>query len=405
MQRNRSLGRLLVLGIAAASVLSGCSSTLLSGGVAVKTVGSLVHPSLAISLPNNASNVQLDAPVTVTATHGTIAHVYLSVKGQETSSMPGSVNAQDTVWTSTGNLAPTTTYLLEASATNPAGDVSTKEETFTTLTPPKRLLTGVTPVNGATVGIGMVIMLHFNTSIPDSFKAGITSHITIETSTPMVGAWRWVTPWDVHWRPENYWTPGTHVIINAHLDGVDAGNGYYGLGNWTSSFTIGAAHITYVDETPGVDTAKVYNNGQLVYTFPISGGTSKYPTIQGTLMVYGMTYNVLMDSRTIGIPLGAPGSYYEHVFWDTAVSTDGYYMHAAPWNNELGVANISHGCINMSTADAETFFKFSQVGDLVIVSHTILNASYADGEGDWNTPFASYGNYGNQSQTTTPIPA
>lgn len=80
-------------------------------------------------------------------------------------------------------------------------------------------------------------------------------------------------------------------------------------------------------------------------------------------------------------------------------------MHAAPWNNELGVANISHGCINMSTADAETFFKFSQVGDLVIVSHTILNASYADGEGDWNTPFTSYGNYGNQSQTTTLIPA
>jgi len=49
--------------------------------------------------------------------------------------------------------------------------------------------------------------------------------------------------------------------------------------------------------------------------------------------------------------------------------------------------NTSHGCINLSQDNAVTYYNWSQVGDPVEVVGSTLEASYSDGEGDWQTPY------------------
>ena len=53
---------------------------------------------------------------------------------------------------------------------------------------------------------------------------------------------------------------------------------------------------------------------------------------------------------------------------------------------------MSHGCTNLSTARAVVYYNFSIPGDVVQVVNTGYNASYSDGEGDWQLAFATYSN-------------
>jgi len=53
---------------------------------------------------------------------------------------------------------------------------------------------------------------------------------------------------------------------------------------------------------------------------------------------------------------------------------------------------VSHGCVNLSTARAVVYYNFSIPGDVVQILNTGYNASYSDGEGDWQLPFAAFSN-------------
>ena len=108
-----------------------------------------------------------------------------------------------------------------------------------------------------------------------------------------------------------------------------------------------------------------------------------------------------MQSQSIGICNTCPGGYDEHVFWDTAISEDGFFIHAAPWSVwAQGSQNVSHGCVNLSTQRAIDFYHFSQIGDVVKVSGTSRTADASDGEGDWQIPFDQFANSG--AGATTP---
>jgi hypothetical protein len=48
--------------------------------------------------------------------------------------------------------------------------------------------------------------------------------------------------------------------------------------------------------------------------------------------------------------------------------------------------------VNLSIARAVQFYAFSIPGDVVQIENTGYDASYDDGEGDWQIPFASYSN-------------
>ena len=79
------------------------------------------------------------------------------------------------------------------------------------------------------------------------------------------------------------------------------------------------------------------------------------------------------------------------VDWSVRVTSSGEYLHAAPWNSEIGQTSTSDGCTNLSTTDAKWFYGFARVGDVVIHEHTGgKQVPEWDGFGDWNVPWSTW---------------
>ena len=352
-------------------------------------------PTIVVTPSNSAQGVGLDAPVVVTVSTGHLDTVALSEAGSSTA-FPGVLAPDGQSWEMIQPLDQGAHYTVVATATSTAGSTSTSTSTFVTTTAKGRLLTGMTPLDGAVVGVGETIDLRFNTSIPASERAALLERIQVTSTPAVMGGWHWLTANVVHFRPATFWPSGTKVTVTANLKGFNAGNGIWGLAGWTSSFSVGAKHLSIINNL--THTMQVFNNDRLIATYPVSLGKGGFATIQGTLIVLYKTPVVVMKScPTFHTPAACiPGGsqYYDDpVYEDTAISTSGYFIHAAPWSvGSQGRADVSHGCVNLSNARATTFYNWSIPGDVVEIENTGYNASYSDGEGDWQLPFAAFSN-------------
>ena len=352
-------------------------------------------PTIVVSPSNSAHGVGLDVPVVVSVSTGHLDTVGLSEAGSSTP-LPGVMSVDGRYWEMSQPLDQDAHYTVVATATSTAGSTSTSTTTFVTLTAKSRLLTGMTPLDGAVVGVGETIDLRFNTSIPAGERAALLQRIQVTSTPAVMGGWHWLTANVVHFRPATFWPSGTKVTVNANLKGFNAGNGIWGLAAWTSSFSVGAKHLSIVNNL--THTMQVFNNDKLIASYPVSLGKGGFATIQGTLIVLYKTPVVVMKScPTFHTPAACiPGGaqYYDDpVYEDTAISTSGYFIHAAPWSvGSQGRADVSHGCVNLSNARATTFYNWSIPGDVVQIENTGYNASYSDGEGDWQLSFAAFSN-------------
>jgi lipoprotein-anchoring transpeptidase ErfK/SrfK len=386
-----------------ALVLAGCAasgnpvvrnSPGFSGPVALPTPD---PPTITVNPGDGATNVRLDSPVAVNTNGGTLDTVTVH-SSTDATPLDGVISNKGRTWTTNTPLAPDTVYVVEATAHRVTGDAATARVKFTTMPTPTRLITNPIPGDGATVGVGEPIMLRFNKPVAGDKQANLIDHLQVQSTPPQDGAWHWVSASEVHYRPKDYWQAGSKVQLNANLAGVDVGNNVWGLAGWSETFNIGEKHVSVIDLNTHM--MQVSQSDKLIHTYPISGGRPDFPTLGGTLFVWYKLQKVRMVSTTVGIPVNAPGGYDGDVLWDTAISTNGFYTHMADWNvPQHGHANVSHGCVNMNPADAQEFFYFSQVGDVVQVLNSPRPADYGDGEGDWQIPFDQYAN------TTVPAPA
>lgn len=359
------------------------------------SLGAFPPATLTVTPVDKAADVRLDTPISIESGGGAISSVL--VHAPDGTPIGGKLSTNNRSWTSTAGLDASTTYTIDAAAMAPDGSTTKSSTTFTTMGA-ERLTTDVWPADGSTVGVGAFVKLTFNTDIPADNQANLVSHIVVTSAPSVRGAWHWFSDSEVHFRPLDYWPAGTHFTVTGNLMGVDAGNGYWGLGTWASSYTVGDKHVSTIDAAAHQMT--VESNDQVVYTWPVSTGTDALPTISGNLVILYQQQDVLMDSLSLGIPRDAPNGYYDHVFWDTAISLDGFFIHAAPWSEwAQGYQNVSHGCVNLSTDRATTFYQFSQIGDMVIIQNTSRVADEGDGEGDWQIPADQYGNSGGQIPT------
>ena len=343
-------------------------------------------PKVAVEPADHSTGVRLDAPITIQADGGVLTDVTVSDAG---GAVTGLLDSAKRTWSWTGGLDSDSTYTVSATASAPGGQDTKVTASFHTLAAPNRLTTAALPEDGTTVGVGMPIKLHFNTDIPVDKRQNIVDHIAVDANPAQTGGWIWFTADEAHYRPAKYWQSGTTVTVRAQLQGVDAGNDYWGLGNWTETFHIGDSHISYVDTASHRMT--VYNNGQLQWNWPVSTGRPNLQTINGTLVVWYKSQVVKMDSLGLGIPRNSPDGYFEDVYWDTAISVDGFFVHSAPWSVwAQGYQNVSHGCVNLSPSRAIDFFNFSQPGDVVVVQNSTRPADWTDGEGDWQADFSQF---------------
>jgi lipoprotein-anchoring transpeptidase ErfK/SrfK len=342
--------------------------------------------SLKLTPADQASGVRPDAHAKVVASGGSIRSV--RIIGPDGKPIAGQFAKGHRSWTSTAVLAPSTRYKMSVVGVNPSGVVARKTSTFSTLQPAALLAASVMPLNGETVGVGMPIAIFFNQPVAN--RAAVERQLKVTTTPEVVGGWRWFNDKEVHYRPKAYWPSGAKVHLHVGIAGIDAGNGVWGVNSREIGFTIGQRHISVVNVNS--HNMKVTSNGRTVKTFPVSAGRPKYPTTNGIHFTLEKAKTVTMDSATVGIPRDSPDGYFEKVHWNVRISNTGEFVHAAPWSvGAQGSANVSHGCVNLSVANATWFYNFSRRGDIVqVVGSPKKPNDWALGVVDWNMPWSQW---------------
>jgi lipoprotein-anchoring transpeptidase ErfK/SrfK len=385
-----------------ALLLAGCSSSSpsspsSSGGAAGSATAQATHapslPKVTVTPGNGATGVSVTSAVVV---HSQVPLVSVAVSrgastvvGTLAGTLDGQFSTDRMTWTSTGGLFAGSTYQVVATSSRVTGfaGATTMTGSFTTAVPASQFKVSWEPVDGQAVGIGEPVTLTFNAPVVD--RAAVQRRLAV-TSTPAVtGSWSWQGSTTVRYRPKNYWPSGTKVHVEANLAGYDNGGGDLGVKDRSMTFSIGASQVSYVDAA--THTMKVYRDGALVKQFPVSLGREQYPTMDGPHNVIAVAPKVVMDSATVGIPKGNPDYYYETVLWDVQITSGGEYVHAAPWSvGSQGRSNVSHGCVNASDADAEWFYHYSNVGDIVQVSNTGRPADTSQLGNEWSVPWSTW---------------
>ncbi|TXI39928.1 MAG: L,D-transpeptidase, partial [Mycobacterium sp.] len=225
------------------------------------------------------------------------------------------------------------------------------------------------PVNGATVGVAKPIIINFQRPIANRAMAEDAIHISSVPAVP--GAFYWTTDTQVRWRPYSFWPAGTTVTIDAS--------------GARSTFKVGEALVANIDDKTKQMT--VTRNGKVEKTFPVSMGMNdgKHETKNGTYYVLEKFPDIVMDSSTYGVPVNSANGYKIKVQWAVRIDNSGGFVHSAPWSvADQGKRNVSHGCINLSPANAKWFYDNFGSGDPIIVKNT-LGGPYTtpDGADDW----------------------
>jgi LysM repeat protein len=125
--------------------------------------------------------------------------------------------------------------------------------------------------------------------------------------------------------------------------------------------TTAAAGDKWIDVNLSTQTLQAYEGSRVVYTARVSTGISRYPTPVGTFYIQR---KYRYDDMTGGSY--ARGDYYylpdvPYCMYYYA----GYSLHGTYWHNNFGTP-MSHGCTNLSIADAGWLFNWAPLGTRVV---------------------------------------
>ncbi|WP_030235941.1 L,D-transpeptidase [Streptomyces sp. NRRL S-350] len=347
----------------------------------------------AVSIEPKAGSVDV-APnaIKVGATGGKLTTVKVSDKtGKEVS---GTISADGSSWTPTAALAVGTAYQVSAMAADADGAVATADSNFTTLTPTALAKASDNVDNDATYGVGMIVSVEFSKDVKN--KDDVAKGITFETSNGTAVKGHWFGDRRLDFRPEQYWVPGTKVVVHYRLKSVEITPGVYG-GDRDEPFTIGRSQISTVDAAAHKMTV-ARGDGQNS-EIDITSGSEDHPTWNGTMVVMSKEGTVRMQSSTLPGMTGAP--YDLQVPHSMRLTTSGTYVHGNWWakNSIFGGDNVSHGCVGLKDVEGGgdstsmgKFYDSSVVGDVVIVKNSVKKETLdpSNGLSGWNLPWSSW---------------
>jgi len=351
---------------------------------------------LAVVPRNGTQGVSPLQPVVVTAETGALTSVV--VRNADGQPVRGSLSGDRTRWTSAEPLGYDKTYSVNAQAANADGKATQAATSFTTLTPRTFTLPYLSPAPGSTVGVGQPIGVRFDEPIED--KAAAEKALTVTTAPAVAGSWHWFGDQLVHWRPRTYWRPGTKVTVRAKVYGVHVGDDVYGQQDVTSSFRIGTSKIATIDDRTKMMTVRI--SGRVVRTIPVAmgkdeqivanGRTIDYLTQSGPHIVTEKYKVKKMSSASYGVTDKKDPNYYEEdIPLAVRISPDGEFVHSAPWSvADQGRRNVSHGCVNISPADAAWFYARFSYGDIVDIRNTGRALPQAPGYDEWGIPWSAW---------------
>lgn len=336
-----------------------------------------------------AGHVPWDRPLQLAVTDGTLRAV--SAVGPDGLPVDGTLGGAG--WASTTTLLPSSAYRLTATVLDRRGTPHTVDLTTTTAKATKLLHAVLSPGDGDVVGVGMTVVVTLDRAVTAAAdRAAVEQRLTVTATPAVAGAWRWMSPTELHYRGPSFWAAHSALKVRADFTGLHLSDGTWGEGVRTTAYSIGSSVVSTVDVTKHVMSVVV--DGKLARTVKVSTGRDKYPTKGGVHLVLEKTRLKVMDSATVGIPRTSPDGYYEKVPNSVRISYGGAFVHSADWSvRDQGVRNVSHGCVNLSPADAAWFFDLVRRGDVVDVVHASVGPVLSDpGMSDWNIPFAAWGN-------------
>ena len=293
-------------------------------------------------------------------------------------------------FTSTGGLSPAATYQLTVTAADLLGAVHSLPLTVRTTAASRVLRATVSPRSGAVVGVGMPIVVRLDHDVADSDRAEVERRLTVRSTPAVRGAWRWVDDRTLRYRPALHWPARAQVDVTADLRRLGLADGTAGEASTTAAVRIGERVVSVVDVE--AKTMTVTRDGKVARVMRASMGRPRFATRGGNHLVLEKQAVKIMDSATVGLAKGTDDYYRTRVEWAVRLTYSGTFTHAAPWSvRDQGVRNVSHGCINLSPADAKWFYDLARRGDVVEVKGSPLPPRRDDpGTADWNMPFDSW---------------
>ena len=367
--RPAAMGICTVLGVVAA----GCGgSTQTGSGQAAARRAAPPGVRLTITPAAGQTDTAPNRGITVRAAGGRIGKVTVRTRGDR---VRGRLNAAGTVWHSRWALNVARRYTVTATATSTSGRPVTKTVAFRTLKPKKTFTTRIIEGAHQTYGVGMPIILYFDQRITN--RAAVERALQVRSSKRITGAWRWddkcrTAPQCLYFRPRKYWRPRTRITFTGHLDGVEGAPGVYGHHTLKQSFRIGRSLI--VKASTSGHYMDVFRDGRKFAHWPISTGRPGDDTPNGTYL----TIEKANPVRMVG-----PG-YDIEVPLSVRITWSGEYLHDAFWSTgEQGFSNVSHGCVNMSPADAAIYYRMAVPGDPVTITGSPKSGTWDNGWTMW----------------------
>lgn len=119
----------------------------------------------------------------------------------------------------------------------------------------------------------------------------------------------------------------------------------------------------YVEVDLTTQKAYAFENGQRVKEYTISSGKwDRTPTGVFKIWIKLRSQKMEGGSKLTGDYYYLPNVPYIMFFYNEAhPKTAGFSLHGTYWHNNFGVP-MSHGCINMKTADAAEMFNWTEIG-------------------------------------------
>jgi lipoprotein-anchoring transpeptidase ErfK/SrfK len=382
--RRHALAALTLAGLAA------CTDDKGKSGSGPLGLGGEAKPKakVAISEPAaEAKDVPASAEIVFTATDA--AQTSVELKDASGTVVEGAMHPDGKGWLPAKTLDYGAAYTATVTATGDDGKPVTATAKFTTMTKPAQQVRFISFLaDGAVIGVGMPLIVQLSRAVPQAQRAAVQRRLIVRTDPVQEGIWTWYTDTELHWRPREFWRAGSKVSVDFRVGGLPCGDGYYGRTDLTLECGVGPALVMTVDDKASPKVMTVTKDGAMLRKIPVSLGRPSMPSSSGTMIVIEKAAKTVFDTRTDPNPANR---YRVDIDWAQRLTWGGEFIHSAPWSvDDQGKRNVSHGCINMSPANAKWLFQQTRVGDPVIVKGTSRRLQYGNGWTDFDKSWEDY---------------
>ena len=154
----------------------------------------------------------------------------------------------------------------------------------------------------------------------------------------------------------------SHIYVGQRLVIPGAGEAAAAVSSYPQTSSSAGGGARWIDINLSTQRLTAFEGNSAVFSTAVSTGISAYPTVVGKFHIYYRLPSQTMDGRRLGFNYYLPNVPYVMYFYGD------YAIHGTYWHSNFGTP-MSHGCVNMSTPDAQWLYNWSSKGTPVNVHY------------------------------------